>query len=437
LEKVTGIRYIEFRFVDILGRLGAMIVPCKPVDDLELLKQDPILSKGTSLDGSSILGLTNVEESDLRLDPDPDTLIELPYYEQRTAAAMCFFRDRIKPKKEKKYHPLDSRGRLHYVCDKYLPGDKHLKVKVEPEFVLITPEGTPYDDGGYADTFPRNPSADILLEIATAIQKLGMRPRVMHHEVAQGQQEIELAFDDEKKMADYVTYFKTIARVIALKHGLDVCFMPKPFSDQSGNGLHCHLQLWDGDKNLFGAQHANELSEIGEMFVAGLLKHAPAITAIANPTVNSFKRLVPHHEAPVYITWGSRNRTALIRIPLFSAPEHAAIEFRSPDPMANPYLLFSALIAAGMHGINRGFKPPEPINENVFKFTDEQRNRLGIEILPKTLGEAIQALKQDTVIREALGLSLYEMFLTLKQEEWRHYIGSVITDFEWNEYHPI
>jgi glutamine synthetase len=434
---VTGIRYIEFRFVDILGRLKAMTVPCEPVDDLEHLKQDPILSKGTSLDGSSIIGLANVEESDLRLDPDPDTLIELPYYDQRTAAAMCFFRDRIAPKKEKKFHPLDSRGRLHYICEKYLPGNKHLKVKVEPEFLIITPEGKPYDTGEYADTFPRNPSTKILLEIATAVQKVGMRPHVVHHEVAQGQQEIEIAYDNEKRIADYVTYFKTIARVIALNHGLDACFMPKPFSDQSGNGLHCHLQLWEDDKNLFGAKNGNELSEIGKMFVAGLLKHAPAITAIANPTVNSYKRLVPHHEAPLYITWGSRNRTALIRIPLFSTPQDAAIEFRSPDSMANPYLLFSALIVAGMHGINRGFKPPDPINENVFKMTDAERNQLGIEMLPKTLGYAIQALKEDPVIRDALGLQLYETFLALKQEEWDHYIGSVITDFEWAEYHPI
>ena len=434
---MTRIRYIEFRFVDILGSLKAMIVPCEPADNLEQLKQDPILSKGTSLDGSSIVGLTSVEESDLRLDPDPETLIELPYYDQRTAATMCFIRDKISPQKEKIFHPLDSRGRLHYVCEKYLPGKKHIKVKVEPEFFLITPEGNPYDTGDYGDTFPRNPSANILLDIATAIQKVGMRPRVLHHEVSQGQQEIEIAYDEEKKMADYVTYFKTIARVIALKHGLDVCFMPKPYNNLSGNGLHCHLQLWDGDKNLFGAEGNSGLSETGKMFVAGLLKHAPAITAIANPTVNSYKRLVPHHEAPVYITWGSRNRTALIRIPLFSSSEHAAVEFRSPDPMANPYLLLSALIAAGMHGINRGFKPPDSINENVFEFTDAERFQLGIETLPKTLGEAIQALKEDPVIREALGLKLYETFIALKQQEWRQYIGSVITDFEWNQYHPI
>ena len=414
-----------------------MIVPCDPADDLTQVEQDPVLSKGTSLDGSSIIGLASVEESDLRLDPDPDTLIELPYYDQRTAAAMCFLRDRIEPVKEKEFHPLDSRGRLHYICEKHLPGDKHVRVKVEPEFFLITPENKPYDIGEYGDTFPRNPNANILLEIASAIQKVGMQPHVLHHEVAQAQQEIEIAYDEEKKMADYVTYFKTIARVITLNHGLDVCFMPKPFSDQSGNGLHCHMQLWEGDKNLFGSEGSNELSEIGNGFVAGLIEHAPAITAIANPTVNSYKRLVPHHEAPVYITWGSRNRTALIRIPLFSSPQNAAIEFRSPDPMTNPYLLFSVLIAAGMHGVNRGFKPPDPINENVFELTDDERNQLGIEMLPTTLGEAIHALKQDPVIRDALGLQLYETFVTLKQQEWEHYIGSVITDFEWNEYHPI
>ena len=429
------IEFVELRFPDLLGRLKAMIVPCKPTETLQAVRNDPLFKKGTSCDGSSVTGLANVEASDLRLDPDPASLIELPFVAHRTAAAMCFVRK--KQAEGKEFYPLDTRGLLHKTCEELLPGKMELKVKVEPEFHLIDQDNEPFDEAGYADTYPKSPGMDILLDISAALRTLGIQPRVIHHEVGEAQQEIELDYADALKMADDILIFKNLARSISQNQGVDVTFMPKPFENQAGNGLHCHLQLWDGDKNLFGVDDTSELSETAKMFVAGLIEHSPAITAFANPTINSYKRLVPHHEAPVYITWGMMNRTALIRVPLFSTGEKAAIEFRSPDPMANPYLLFTAIIAAGMDGINRKLTPPEPRSEDIFHMTDEERDNLGIQILPTALDEALEALVNDEVISGAVGPDIMRAYINLKKEEWRIYTSQIVTDWEWEmyEYH--
>jgi glutamine synthetase len=428
------IRFVELRFTDILGRLKAMVVPCKPVENLIALAQDPIMKNGTSCDGSSITGLATVEASDLRLDPDISTLIEIPDSIHRTAAIMCYIREKDAPGTSSDYFPLDSRARLKKVCEEMLPPNSHLKVKVEPEFHFVTPEGDYFDDAEYADTLPQNPGMDVLLEIASAIQEVGLHPRVMHHEVGESQQEIELDFDDVRKMADNLLIFKNLTKSIALSHGIDATFMPKPFEGEAGSGLHCHIQLWDGKKNLFGDDETNGLSETAKMFIAGLLEHAPAITAIANPTVNSYKRLVPHHEAPVYITWGEKNRTALVRIPMFGTSSKAACELRSGDSMANPYLFFCVIIAAGMDGINRKLVPPKPRSEDIFTLSDEERDGLGIKTLPTNLDEALDCLEADPVIINALGEKIARAHVKLKRKEWREYVSHTVTDWEWNEY---
>lgn len=432
------IEFIELRFPDLLGRLKAMTVPCKPVDDLKELVNDPALKKGTSCDGSSVVGLSSVEASDLRLEPDISSLIEVPFADPtRIAAAMCFVRQKEVSSADGDYYPLDTRGRLHAVYAEHLGGNLQLRVKVEPEFHLITPDGEHFDDAGYADTYPRSPGMDILLEIASAAIQTGMIPRVIHHEVGESQQEIELNFDDSRRMADNILIFKNIARTIAQSHGIDVTFMPKPFVGEAGSGLHCHLQLWDGDKNLFGDYETGGLSETAHHFIAGLLEHAPAITAIANPSVNSYKRLVPHHEAPVYISWGERNRTVLVRVPLFGSGEKAAIELRSGDATTNPYLLFSAIIAAGMDGVNRKLEPPKPRSEDIFHMTEEEREQNGIKMLPKTLSEALDCLEKDPVILNAIGPQIAAHFINFKREEWRQYISHTVTEWEWMTYSEI
>jgi len=433
-EKIEN---IELRFTDILGSMKAMIVPCTPVDDLKALATDPALKNGTSCDGSSVIGLAHVQASDLRLDPDPLTLIEVPLLGRRTAAVMCYVRKKESTGASKEFYSLDTRGRLQSVYEEHLPGKMQLKVKVEPEFHLITPEGEPFDDAGYADTYPRSPGIDVLLSISAAIREIGIKPRVIHHEVGEAQQEIELDFEDARKMADHILIFKNIARSIAQDHGIDVTFMPKPFAGEAGSGLHCHLQLWDGEKNLFGNPETGGLSETAKQFIAGLLEHAPAITAIANPSVNSYKRLVPHQEAPVYITWGEMNRTALIRIPMFSSSEKAAVEFRSGDSMANPYLLFCAIVAAGKDGINRKLEPPEPRSEDIFEMSDEDRAKLNIKMLPSSLKEAIDCLEADSVILDAIGPDISRNYIKLKREEWNHYSNHIVTEWEWEMYQDL
>ena len=433
-EKIEN---IELRFTDILGRMKAMIVPCNPVDNLKLLATDPALKNGTSCDGSSITGLASVEASDLILDPDTSTLIEVPFPGRRSAAVMCFVREKVSTGSNKDYFPLDTRGRLRTICDEHLPGNMQLKVKVEPEFYLITPDGEHFDDAGYADTYPQNPGLDILLSLSAAIREIGIKPRVIHHEVGESQQEIELDFDDARKMADHILVFKNLARSIAQSYGIDVTFMPKPFAGEAGSGLHCHLQLWEGEKNLFGDPETGGLSETAKQFVAGLLEHAPAITAIANPTVNSYKRLVPHHEAPVYITWGEMNRTVLVRIPMFGSSEKAAVEFRSGDAMANPYLLFSVIIAAGKDGINRKLVPPEPRSDDIFEMTDEVRAKHGIKMLPSSLKEAIDCLGSDKVILDAIGPEIAKNYIKLKRKEWNQYSNRIVTEWEWEMYQDL
>ena len=433
-EKIEN---IELRFPDILGRMKAMIVPCNPVDDLKALAADPALKNGSSCDGSSVTGLANVEASDLRLDPDLSSLIEIPFLGRRTAAAMCYVRKKVSTGADKEFYSLDTRGRLQTVYKEHLQGKMQLRAKVEPEFHFITPEGQPFDDAGYADTHPRSPGMDVLLSISAAIREIGMKPRVIHHEVGEAQQEIELDFEDAPKMADYILIFKNIARSVAQAHGIDVTFMPKPFAGEAGSGLHCHLQLWDGEKNLFGDAETGGLSETAKQFIAGLLEHAPAITAIANPSVNSYKRLVPHHEAPVYITWGEMNRTALVRIPMFSSSEKAAVEFRSGDAMANPYLLFCAIVAAGKDGIKRELVPPEPRSEDIFEMSDEERAKYEIKMLPSSLKEALDCLEADSVIMDAIGPDIARNYLKLKREEWNHYSNHIVTEWEWEMYQDL
>ncbi len=428
-----GIRYIEFRLTDILGRLKAMIVPCKPVDDIKDLIDSPVMRSGTSIDGSSILGLARVESSDLRLDPDPSTLVELPYRLQRTAAAMCFIRE--KSETGTSYYPKDTRGILHNACETILEKGMELRAKVEPEFYFIDEDGEPFDYAQYADTYPVSSGMEVLLEIASAIQEMGMEVRVVHHEVGEAQQEIEIDYVDIRKMADMILLFKHTAKAIAQEAEIGITFMPKPFVDLAGSGLHCHLQLWKDGKNLFG--DANGISDTAKMFIAGLLDHAPALTALANPTVNSYKRLVPHHEAPVYISWGLMNRTTLIRVPLFTTSQKAAIELRSPDPLANPYLLFAAILAAGMDGIKRALTPIEPVNGDVFRLSDEERKKKGIKNLPANLGEALTHLEEDRVIADAIGKETLDEFIRIKGDEWTKYMNESVTDWEWIVYSDL
>jgi len=431
------IEFLEIRFVDLSGRLRSMIVPIRPAESLAEVAKDPAMSKGTNIDGSSVVGFSKVEMSDLHLTPDPDSLVELPYGPDRRAAVMSYVYARTQAARDLLPFDGDPRNILRRAQQKYLGSDKSLHLKVEPEFVFVTPEGKPYDQAGYADTRPRNLGAEIMIEISRALRSIPIEINVIHHETGPSQQEIELDFSPVMKMADSIVLSKNIVKVIAAERGVDATFMPKPFEGVAGNGMHCHIQLWDGDENLFAAERNTEISEAARQFVAGLLKHAPAITAIANPTINSYKRLVPGYEAPVYISWGYANRTTLVRVPLFDRPEKTAIEFRSPDPSCNPYLLFAAILAAGMDGIKDNLEAPDPRKEDLYKLSLEELRKAGVPTLPSALSDALDALEKDGFMREVLGDHAFTTFLRLKREESKQYAHMTITDWEWSRYQGV
>ncbi len=426
------LHFVELLTVDIDGVTKGMTVPIRPVDSIIPLKKGTSSVPSSGIDGSSVKGLASITSSDLRLIPDISTIQELPNSIPRRAVVIADVSQRgtdggLAP------HPLAPRTILKRNLEHLAAKGFQVRVKLEPEFYFLTEDGVPLDTAGYADIFPDNQGMDLLLETALDLRAIGIETVWLHSEHGQSQQEIEIAFTELEQAADNFMLFKLLLRRRAALYDVEVSFMPKPFPSQAGSGLHLHLQLWKGNKNLLGNPDGT-LTETGQNFVAGLLHHAPAITALANPTVNSFKRLVPGFEAPVYITWGYLNRSALIRIPLFTSAENAAVEFRSPDPLTNPYLLFSVLMGAGMDGIEQKLQAPEPVTEDVYHLSSKRLHQLKIAQLPDTLNGALQALQKNPVLRDVLGPEFTNLYSKIRREEWYKYTHGTVTDWEWEEY---
>ncbi|PNW62028.1 UNVERIFIED_CONTAM: glutamine synthetase, partial [Euhalothece sp. KZN 001] len=301
-----------------------------------------------------------------------------------------------------------------------------VNVAPEPEFFLFEEDEdgrattTTNDAGGYFDLAPKDLASDVRRDIIYGLESMGFEIEASHHEVAEGQHEINFTYDDAISTADNVATFRTVVRAIAAQHGLHATFMPKPIAKINGSGMHTHMSLFDADGS--NAFHDDDdefnLSATAHAFLAGVLEHAPAITAVANPTVNSYKRLVPGYEAPVYIAWSDRNRSALIRKPAARVPAASRVELRSPDPSCNPYLAFAAIISAGLDGIEQGLSAPDPVRENIYDFDEDTREAYGIDTLPGNLGEAVAALQADPVIGDALGEHVYEKFIQAKTAEY-------------------
>ncbi len=426
------INFVELLTVDIFGQLKGLTVPISPVDSVEPLINGSMPIPTSSMDGSSLRGLKQVSDSDIRLVPDVSTVFELPGASPRRA---CVFTNvfRRSSKGDLEPHPLSSRSILHHLIKQLAARKISVRVKLEPEFYYLTETGEPLDDATYADLFPRNQGGDLLLETALDMRAAGIEVRWLHSELGEGQQEIEIDFADLSRAADNLVLFKLLVRRRAAHHGIEVTFMPKPFPDQAGSGLHCHMQVWQNGRNLLG-QSDGSLSNQGHYFVAGLLNHAAAITAIANPTINSYKRLVPDFEAPTHIAWGYMNRSALVRVPLFTEVEGAAVEFRSPDPLANPYLLLAALSAAGLDGLDNKHESPHPISENLYKLSARQRAKLGVKSLPQTLHASLQAFRKDSILQRLLGKEFCTLYYNLHLAEWEEYILKSVTDYEWDRY---
>ncbi|MBE3577141.1 MAG: type I glutamate--ammonia ligase [Limnochordales bacterium] len=416
LAKESNVRFIRLQFSDILGIVKNVAIP---VSQLEKALDNEIM-----FDGSSIEGFTRIEESDMNLRPVYDTWALFPW-KPREAAEARLICDVYRPNGE----PFsgDPRFVLKRVLEEATEMGYTVNTGPECEFFLFRtgPEGEPttktHDNAGYFDLAPVDLGEATRRDIVIALEEMGFEVEASHHEVATGQHEIDFRYDDALTTADRVTTFKFVTRTIAQQHGLHATFMPKPIFGINGSGMHTHISLFrDGENAFFDPTGPYQLSEVALHFIAGVLEHARAFTAITNPLVNSYKRLVPGYEAPVYVSWSAQNRSALIRVPA-ARGKATRIELRSPDPSCNPYLAFAVIIKAGLDGIKRKLTPPPSMDRNIYEMTKEERRSAGITELPGSLAEAIDLLEQDKVVRDALGDHVLNHFVAAKRIEWDLY----------------
>ena len=437
--KANDVKFLRFQFVDILGVPKNVAYPVKSGEKgLDELRD--VLTDGLYFDGSSIEGFVSINESDMILKPDLSTLSVLPWRpaEKSVARVICDVY-----KTDGKPFEGDPRGCLKKIMGKLkeeMNGDYF--VGPEPEFFLVKPDPhnphkmIPADDGAYFDLEPLDDAPDIRRDIVFALENLGFHVEASHHEVAPGQHEVDFKFDDALKTADSVITFKTTIKMIAKQYGFMATFMPKPFFGMNGSGMHCHQSIWmNGEASFYDESAPYQLSETCMNYVAGILEHAKSIVAVTNPTVNSYKRLVPGYEAPVNIAWANANRSAIIRVPA-ARGKGTRIEFRAPDPSCNPYLAFTVMLAAGLDGIKKKLDAPEPVERNIFAMSEAEKKELGIESVPANLKEALDELENNTVLKEALGKHIFENFLEIKTAEWDSFRTSV-TDWETSAYLKI
>nr|MBO2470692.1 type I glutamate--ammonia ligase [Bacillota bacterium] len=414
LAKEENVRFIRLQFTDLFGTLKNVEIP---VSQLPKALDNKIM-----FDGSTIEGFVRIEESDMYLYPDPDTWVVFPWSaeEGRVARLIC---DVYLP--DGTPFPGDPRGILKRVLKEAQElGFTTMNVGPEPEFFLfkLDENGQPTmelnDKGGYFDLAPVDLGENCRRDIVLTLDKMGFEVEASHHEVAPGQHEIDFKYADAVTAADNIITFKLVVKNIARQHGLHATFMPKPIYGVNGSGMHTHLSLFVGEKNVF-YDETDELglSQVARHFLAGILEHARGFTAITNPTVNSYKRLVPGYEAPVYVAWSVQNRSPLVRIPA-SRGQSTRIEVRSPDPSCNPYLALAVMLKAGLDGIKNKLTLPPAVDRNIYIMTEEERRDLGIESLPGTLKEALECLKQDPVICDALGEHALTHFIEAKEIEW-------------------
>jgi glutamine synthetase len=429
--KEHDVKFIRLWFTDILGMLKSFAIT---VEELEGALED-----GMGFDGSSIEGFARIDESDMVALPDPDTFQLVPWRPKEHHAVARMFCDILKPGGE----PFE--GDPRYVLKKNLKraADLGYTFYVGPEleyFYFRDSMGTEMlDAGGYFDMTTLDAATDLRRETVLNLEELGIGIEYSHHEVAPSQHEIDMRYTDALTMADNVMTYRLVVKQIALAHGVYATFMPKPVFGINGSGMHVHQSLFKGVKNaFFDPKDSYHLSQTARSYIAGLLKHAPAITSVTNQWVNSYKRLVPGYEAPVYLSWARRNRSDLIRVPEYKPGKENAtrIEFRSPDPACNPYLAFSVMLAAGLEGIENGYQAPEPIEENVYEMSEAERQKRGIGTLPPDLLEAIQLTEKSDMVRKALGDHVFKAFITNKKIEWDQY-RTQVTEYELKKYLPV
>lgn len=411
--KEKNVKSIRLQFTDVTGIIKNVAIP---VEDLE-----PALDGKIMFDGSSIEGFVRIEESDMYLAPDPKTFVVLPWSppDRTVARLIC---DIYKPDGT----PFEGCPRL--MLKKIIREAKDMGYTMhagpEAEFFLFLKDkdGKPttitHDQGGYFDLLPIDRGEEARREIVFFLEEMGFKVESSHHEVAPGQHEIDFMHADALTTADNIATFKVVVKTVALKHNLHATFMPKPVFGINGSGMHTHLSLFKNEKNTFFDPNKNyKLSKECLYFIGGLLGHAPGFTAITNPLINSYKRLVPGYEAPNYIAWSEKNRSPLIRIPAVRG-ESARVELRSPDPSCNPYLALGVILKAGLDGIKNKIEPPEPVNVNIYAMPEKERKKANIHSLPESLKEAVDCLLKDKVIQEALGSHILQYTVQTKITEW-------------------
>jgi len=430
--KENKIKFIKLWFTDVLGFLKGL-----SITDDELEKA---LKEGMGFDGSSIEGFARIEESDMLAMPDPKTFELIPSESDEIPSARMFC-DIYNPKGE----PFA--GDPRYILKRTLKKaeDMGYKFYIGPEleyFYFKNSKMTEIlDKGGYFDLNPLDTAGNLRNETILALKKMGIAVEYSHHEVSPSQHEIDLKYDDALKMADTVMTYRLVVKELAQRRGLYATFMPKPVFGMNGSGMHVHMSLFDEgkDRNIFyNPKDKYHLSDVAKKFIAGLIRHAGEITSVTNQWVNSYKRLVPGYEAPIYVCWAHINRSALIRVPAIKPDKEKAarIEYRSPDPSCNPYLAFAVMLAAGLKGIEEGYKLGEPAKDNIYLMGHEERERIGISSLPEDLLEAIKVTEKSALVKETLGEELFSYFIRNKRMEWDEY-KQQLSQYEMNKYLPL
>jgi len=428
--KDNDVKLISLWFTDILGFLKSLDITPRGLEGA--------LNDGHGFDGSSIEGFARVDESDMIAQPDPTTFQILPWSRSHYPVARMFC-DILNPDGQ----PFE--GDPRYVLKRNLKraSDLGYTFNVGPEleyFYFQSPEAThPLDEGGYFDLTPPDVASDLRLETIVLLEQMGISIETSHHEVATSQHEINPQYSDALTMADNVMTCRLVIKEVAQKHGIYATFMPKPIFGAAGSGMHVHQSFFEGGRNVFFDKNdPYYLSKIARHYIAGLLKHAPEIASVVSQWINSYKRLVPGYEAPVYISWARRNRSDMIRVPVYQLGKEKAtrVEFRVPDPACNPYLAFSVMLAAGLAGIEGGYELADPIEENVFEMSPEEKEKRGIGVLPMNLFEALALTEKSALVRTSLGDHVFDSFITNKKIEWDQY-RIMVTEYELEKYLPI
>jgi len=428
--KDQKIEFIHLWFTDVLGFLKSFTID---VEELELA-----VTEGMGFDGSSIQGFARIQESDMIAMPDPTTLQILPWRQKGVLVATMFC-DIIRP--DGSYYEADPR----YVLRRNLERAKEMGftmfVGPELEYYYLKSDKDPevLDLGTYFDQTTRDLAVDLRMDTVRMLKRFGIQVEYSHHEVGPSQHEIDLRYAEALSMADKVMTYRVVVKEVAQANGVYATFMPKPIYGEAGSGMHVHQSLFkDGRNAFYDADDPFHLSATAKSYIAGILHHARGMAAVTNQWVNSYKRLVSGYEAPVYICWAHRNRSALVRVPMYKPGKENAtrIELRSPDPACNPYLAFSVMLAAGLDGIEKGMTLPADVTDDVYEMSDAHRAELGIGQLPGDLDEAIVAMESSDLVREALGEQVFNWFLRNKKAEWHRY-HTRVTPFELEEYLPL